>query len=212
VVCYGGDGTLLRAELTHPSVPKVPIRNSRRGRRCLDRQPEELVKLLAKDLLHRVECLKVECAVHHADHQGPVCYLTALNEINLATAQINAAVRFRVEINGKPYAEGRELIGDGVVIATPFGSTAYFHQITHCLFGVGLGMAFKYTSEHTSHIIVPDSAVIGLTVMRGPALLAFDNAPQCFDLTADDVLTIRKHSQPAVILTPDPADYPPMHI
>ena len=35
IVCFGGDGTLLAAELKWPGVPKVPIRNSRRGIRCI---------------------------------------------------------------------------------------------------------------------------------------------------------------------------------
>ena len=46
VICYGGDGTLLAAELKWPATPKVPIRNSERGARMMDHPPSEIIERL----------------------------------------------------------------------------------------------------------------------------------------------------------------------
>ena len=62
VVCFGGDGTLLAAELRWPSVPKVPLRNSRRGIRCIPDPPAEVLERLAANELVPHEHLKLECS------------------------------------------------------------------------------------------------------------------------------------------------------
>ena len=201
VVCYGGDGTLLSAELRWPGVPKLPLRNSRRGKRCMPHPPRAVFERLVEGSLVRSEYLKIECAVRHESDTEPVCYLTAMNEVNVHMGHINLAVRFSLWINDEPYENGREIIGDGFVVTTPFGSTAYYNQITRGLFYTGIGVAFKYTAEQTNHLVLPDDAVVGVRITRGPAVLAFDNAPEYFDLDAGDELTIRKHARPAVLFT-----------
>lgn len=201
VVCFGGDGTLLSAELQWPGVPKVPIKNSRRGMRCLPHPPRMILERLARGQLVRTEYMKIECAVRHPDEQEPFCTLTAMNEFNLHMGYINSAVRFRLWINGEPYADGEEIIGDGCVISTPFGSTAYFNHLTRGIFYEGIGIAFKASTAQTSHVVVPHDAGIRVLIERGPAILGFDNSPEYFDLDRGDELTVRKYAQSATILT-----------
>lgn len=204
VVCYGGDGTLLSAELAWPGVPKVPIRNSRRGHRCIAHPPEAVIERLAQDRLFRSRYTKLECAVRHADDAEPMCSLAAMNEFNVHMGHINSAVRFRLWMNDEPYLAGAEIIGDGFLISTPFGSTAYFNQITRGVFHTGIGLALKSTTQHTSHVITPEDTVFRFLVTRGPAVLAFDNSPEYFDLEAGDELQVRRHDHPAVLLTWEP--------
>ncbi|HIJ66181.1 MAG TPA: hypothetical protein HPP77_09565 [Candidatus Hydrogenedentes bacterium] len=201
VVCYGGDGTLLAAELKWPGIPKVPIRNSRRGQRCIPHPPDRVLERLAKNDLVRCEYAKLECALCRPSDASSVCCLTAMNEVNVHMGHINVAVRFNLWIDDEPYDAGKEIVGDGFVVCTPFGSTAYFNQITRGLFYRGLGVAFKYTAEHTNHLVLPEDAVIRARMTRGPAVLAYDNAPEYLQVSAGDELIIRRHDAPAVLLT-----------
>ena len=61
VVCYGGDGTLLSAEHRWPGVPKVPIRNSRRGNRMMGHPVNEVVQRLADGALAETTFIKLRC-------------------------------------------------------------------------------------------------------------------------------------------------------
>jgi NAD+ kinase len=201
VICYGGDGTLLSAELQWPTVPKVPIRNSRRGHRCIAHPPEEVIERLANDSLTRNAFIKIECRVHRDDQRTPEHTLTAMNEFNVHMGNINSAVRLKVWINDEGFADEAEIVGDGVVVSTPFGSTAYYNQITRGVFHAGLGIAFKNTTELTSHLVVPDNVTIRILITRGPAVLAYDNCPDYVDLGEGDRLVLVKHAKPANILT-----------
>jgi len=55
--------------------------------------------------------------------------LVGLNEVQVHNSNHIHAVRFDFCLNGVCLKE--EVIGDGVVAATAFGSTAYFYAITH---------------------------------------------------------------------------------
>ncbi len=201
VVCYGGDGTLLSAEQRWPSVPKVPIRNSLRGRRCIARPPDAVIERLAEGSLVRQEYMKLECSVRfNGTGKGPMT-LSAMNEINVHMGHINSAVRVKLWLDDEEFLEGHEILGDGLVVSTPFGSTAYFMQITRGVFHAGLGIAFKNTTEMTTHVVVPETVTIRILITRGPAILAYDNAPAYVDLGEGDRLELRKHPRPAVLLT-----------
>lgn len=208
VISYGGDGTLLAAERRWPGVPKVPIKHSERGIRCLAHPPEDLIARLAEGSLIRTEYLKLTCEVRHANSgEAGVC-VTAMNEINVHMGRINSAVRFKLWINDEPYNNGREIIGDGFVISTPFGSTAYFNHITRGVFYCGMGIAFKSPTEHTHHMVVPEETAITMRITRGPAVLAFDNSSEYHNLADGDALVVRKHAEPAVLLTWQPMSHP----
>ncbi|MGI6459143.1 MAG: hypothetical protein ACOX5J_03445 [Candidatus Hydrogenedentales bacterium] len=206
VVCYGGDGTLLAAELRWPGVPKVPIRNSRRGHRCIPHSPEAVIARLAEGSLVRAEYMKLDCAVRHGDDE-PFCSLSAMNEVNVHMGRINSAVRFTFWTDDKPYDGGTEIIGDGFVISTPFGSTAYFNQITRGVFYQGIGLALKSTTHYTSHVIAPESTVFRVLITRGPAVLAFDSSPEYVHLRRDDELIVRRAPRSATLLLWEPLPY-----
>ncbi len=205
VVCYGGDGTLLAAELQFPGVPKAPILNSRRGHRCIPKSPREVIEALATNRLVHNAYTKLECAVYPARQQHePDFVLTCLNEISAHMGRINSAVRFKLWINDAPFDAGVEIISDGFIACTAFGSTAYFKAITKGIFMQGIGLAFKATTYPVNHIVLPEEAIIRFKITRGPATLAFDNSPEYLELEQGDCLVIHKHAQSADILTCEP--------
>lgn len=204
VVCFGGDGTLLAAELRWPGVPKVPVLNSRRGHRCIPHPAHEVLRGLANKQLVSNHYMKIEGELLR---EGKPIYpetMVALNEFNVHMGLINSAVRFQLWLNGDPYDDGVELLGDGFVVCTPFGSTAYFAQITRGVFTQGIGVAFKSTNAHVDHLVLPDDTEFRLRITRGPAVLAFDSADEYVQLEEGDELMVRKHQKGATILTCGP--------
>lgn len=203
VISYGGDGTLLASELHYPGIPKAPILNSRRGHRCIPQPPREVIAGLAAGELFANSYTKLECRLELRGQENPKPLL-ALNEFSVHMGRLNAAVRWQMWLNDDPYEDGLEILGDGFLVCTPFGSTAYFGKITRGLFTKGIGVAFKATTEHTDHFVLPADVGLRFRITRGPAVLAWDSAPEYYTLHDGDNIFVRKSPQSAVILTCGP--------
>ncbi len=202
VVCYGGDGTLLAAELKWPGLPKVPILNSKVGHHCIRHRPREVITALARQTFTVNTYNKLECAIHRAGKSAPDRVVTPLNEIVVSKGRVNTAMRWQLWVDGTPYENGVEIIGDGLVVCTPFGSTAYFRNITRGVFVKGIGVAFIAVSQQqVNHLVLPSDSVARVLITRGPALLAYDCAAEDIVLHTGDELVCRKHPHGATILT-----------
>ena len=108
------------------------------------------------------------------------------------------ALRYTVAINGKQI-DGT-LIGDGIVAATPFGSTAYFYSVTRKKFVRGIGLAFNNTTIHLPPQVLPETARITITIIRNDAEFAADNNPAVLIVHPGDTITITKAHHPAKII------------
>ena len=204
VVCFGGDGTLLAAELQWPGLPKVPILNSQRGHRCIPHRPAQVIADLAEGMLVRNQYSKLVCAIHRRETAEPERIVTPLNEINVHKERINSAVRYKLWIDGEAYEDGLEILGDGFIICTPFGSTAYFSKVTRGTFKWGIGIAFKASNQQINHLVLPPDGIVRVLITRGPAQLAVDSADEYIRLVEDDELVVRKLPKGATILTCGP--------
>lgn len=191
IITWGGDGLLLRSEAAYPGVPKLPLRNSRHGKKCQAHEiPEALDRLVAGRLVES-EQIKVQ-----AEARGKL--KVGLNDVALHNLHPVSAVRFLVAIDGEDL--GHEMVGDGVVVATPFGSTGYFQSITRGSFEEGLGLAFNNSTEAVDHRILSEDSEIRLRITRGPAVLVADNQPDMIELDDRDEVVIRRHPATTVIL------------
>jgi NAD+ kinase len=192
--------------LRWPGVPKVPVRNSRRGIRCIPDPPDQVIAQFAAGTLPTREHLKLECQLTHAAASAKPDTFYAINEFSVHMGRTNSSVRFRIWFDGKPYgaAGDKEIIGDGFVVSTPFGSTAYFNQITGGVFWQGIGVALMYSSEPVKHVIVPEDTVVRAEITRGPAIFAYDNSSEYAELSEGDELRIRRAAQSAILYTTEP--------
>ena len=167
VLCHGGDGTLLRAERMVPGVPKLPVRVGRGASLC---PRHDLAAVLRR---FRAGELELE-ALEMLELRLGTARLHALNDVVLRNENPALALRFRVFVDGSPV--GPETTGDGLVVATPFGSTGYFHSITRRGFGEGLGIAFNNcTFGEREPLLLPADARVRVQVVRGPGVLVHDN-------------------------------------
>lgn len=190
VICYGGDGTLLGAERDYPGLPKVPLRRRADDETGALAAYARLLRRVARGegRVTRLPKLEALCGEHR---------FLAVNDIIVRNASLVSAVRFRVEIDGVEHFG--EIVGDGLVAATPFGSAAYYRSITNSVIHVGIGLAFNNSTEPVNHLVLAAESRIRATITRGPALLAADNSPEQFELCEGDVVEIRQSGQEAVI-------------
>jgi NAD+ kinase len=185
VICYGGDGTVLFSERKFPGVPKLIIKTSR-ACRMYDYKLNDLRGLLSRikagDYQIHAE-MKLETVAK--DER-----LVGLNEIQVHLKLPIYAVRFSISVDGREYDE---LIGDGVIVATTFGSTAYYKATGGKSFKKGIGISFNNLhNKKAKSFVLPEDSVVKLTVTRGPAWLLADNNEKFVDLDAGDSVTIRK--------------------
>lgn len=185
VVCYGGDGTVLFGERKFPGVPKLILKTSR-ACRVYDYDPEDLRGILSKIKsgdYHIYSEMKVE-----SEAKGK--RLVGLNEIQVHLKLPIYAVRFSLSVDGEEYSD---LIGDGVIVATPFGSTGYYAATGGKRFKSGIGVSFNNLHRNkVESFVVPDNSVIHLSISRGPAWLLADNNEDFIELDAGDKMTVRK--------------------
>lgn len=184
IISYGGDGTLLASERLYPGIPKFPIRDSRFCNKCAEHKDEVLLKNLLEDKLQLKEYRKLETEVLYKTFY-------ALNDFVVRNSSPIHTIRF--ETNNK------FLIGDGIVVSTPFGSSGYFKSITGEAINDGFGLAFNNTTENISPIILKDNQKVNFKLMRGKATLSMDNNPDIFIIDEGSELIFKLSNQVAKI-------------
>jgi NAD+ kinase len=189
VLTYGGDGTLLHAERVFPGIPKLPLRASPTCQKCHDHELHHALILLKQGKTKEQTLPKLELTIDDTSY-------LALNDVIIRNANIEHALRFDVEVGNKKF---ERLIGDGIVVATPFGSTAYYRSITRRTIDQGIALAFNNTMQELTPLEVNKDQEITLTVLRGPADVAVDNL-RVAKLDAQKEVTIRVSEQKATFL------------
>ncbi len=181
VITYGGDGTLLSAESTFPSVPKLALRDNSICIKCANHKDENVLKKLKENKLKLTEINKLE-----ASYKGKK--ILAINDFVIRNSLQMHAIRFKVN------ASNKLIIGDGIVVATSFGSSGYFKSITRKTFTKGFGLAFNNTTGPIKPIYF-SQGTIKITIVRGPATLTFDNSPDTLELTGGSKITFKPSDQ-----------------
>ncbi|MDI6642548.1 MAG: NAD(+)/NADH kinase [Candidatus Hodarchaeaceae archaeon] len=120
IITVGGDGTVLFAQRLAPNVPILGINLGGRGF-LADVSPNDAQRALRMLRAGKLQLVERErLAAVARGRRLP----DALNDVVVCSAQAGKTVALRVSIDGKLAMEVR---GDGVIVATPTGSTAYAH-------------------------------------------------------------------------------------
>jgi len=191
IVSYGGDGTLMHSEFEFPSVPKLVLKGSRICKLCANFPNEEILERVKNGKYKVEEFMKLEAALNGKK-------LSALNDIVIHNGDPRHAIRYRMSVNGKEI--GNEIIGDGLVMATPLGSTGYYRSITDSFFEVGIGVAFNNSTEQSDHMVLREDSVISVKVARGPAIVYADNQSDSITLGEEEELIVKKSEKTAKIV------------
>jgi len=179
VIVLGGHGTLFVAEKKFPGVPKLFLRHEEKRYR-LKRFQQEVTNKLKKGKFKIVKLTKLEAKVNGKKK------LLAINDINIHYNP-PTALRFILSVNRK---KTPEIIGDGLVISTPYGSTAYFSSITGKKFSRGIGIAFNNTTKKQKSRIFGKDPKIKVKITRGPGNISYDSSKDIVNLKKGDVIEI----------------------
>ena len=202
MLCCGGDGTLLEGihRLSDRSIPVAAINFGHLG--FLTSATRDGVEALFEDIannrlnLHSRTMLEIEGI---AELGGP---MTALNEV---AAQRLEATMIKVEasVNSQTVAQYN---GDGVIVSTPTGSTAYSLSAGGPIVAPECG-CFLLTplAPHNfgmRPVVVPDTATIELTIhtRHGQAMLSVDN--RTYLIGDGEKITIRRAKEQIFLATP----------
>ena len=159
IISYGGDGTIMRSEYEFPGVPKVILRGSHICKLCSNLPNDEVLKRVKDGKYSILEIQKLKA---HAKDET----ILGLNDIVIHNKDARHALRYKIKVNGAPI--NKEIIGDGIVVSTPFGSTGYYRSITDSFFEVGIGLAFNNSTEQADHVVLKENAKIRIDIIRGP--------------------------------------------
>ena len=120
----GGDGTMMHAvsRFGHFEKPVAGINVGTLGflTTCTDAELDEFADAVAENSYTTSTRMLLEATVHRTDGETETFY--ALNEVTLARGETGRLVTLKATVNGEWLNRYR---ADGLIVATPTGSTAY---------------------------------------------------------------------------------------
>lgn len=123
-VVFGGDGTILSAarELCETSVPVIGVNVGKLGflAEFAPGELEEVFGRIIEDESLIEKRMILDCRIEN--ESGVVFSSTAINDVVIAAGSPFSMVELKMSVKGEPLAG---FIGDGMIISTPTGSTAY---------------------------------------------------------------------------------------
>lgn len=191
VVVLGGDGLMMRAANAYPDVPLLGINLGKVGFLALVERrawPKALTAVLDGDFTIQ-EGATLGASIVRDDHEASQGW--AINDV-----VIRGGVRM---IDVEVYIDGQYVNtypGDGMIVSTPRGSTAYCMAAGGPILTAGVrGFAIVPISCHSpirTPFVVSESALIELIVAnRHEAGLILDGRPVA-DLSYNDVVKVRR--------------------
>ncbi|WP_247729543.1 hypothetical protein [Halovivax limisalsi] len=214
IIAFGGDGTILHAARQYQGPTILPIRSGDSvGEKTQFDAGEWLDAVERVEHGRRGEAYEIErrrCIAAYRDGAEIQGGFHALNEISLHHSSPVLAATFAVRIDdrGQSY-EFERLIGDGVLVATPFGSTGYYRSITGGTVSCGLGVAFN--NVHTPmdaprYVHCSPDATVTVEVIESEhsseAVLTRDNAEELYELRVNEPITIRQSDRDVELVRP----------
>jgi len=207
LVTVGGDGTLLRAaQIAAPHrIPLFGINTGRLGFLTeIDGRAGEIAKLpkILEAGFTIDERVALQVVVHGHTH-------LALNDIVVRRPENARVMRFGIFVDGK---EAARVPADGVVVATPTGSTAYFLSaggpvLSPDVAAFGIIALLPHTL-FTRPLVVPDSSTIALTCDAEGEGAALEADGRTVDrLSPGDRVEVRRYPIPVRFARRAPLDF-----
>jgi NAD+ kinase len=209
-VVLGGDGTMLNIARTLAPF-KIPLVGVNQGRLgfltdlSLDSMLQSIDAMLNGEYVTEKRMLLGTRVLRKGER---VLNALALNEVVVHRSNISSMIEFEVRINGEYLYTQR---ADGLIVATPTGSTAYALSaggaIIHpSLDVISLVPVCPHTLSNRPIVVGGDSAIEILMHRTEDVRVRFDSHTH-FDLHLHDTLLVTRYPEPVCLLHPKGHSY-----
>jgi NAD+ kinase len=210
VVAVGGDGTLLSAARS-TAAHKVPIIGINLGRLgFLTDVSHDSIEAMMSRVLDGA-CGVEERLLLNATlvRDGKIINDTvALNDVVVSRGAMGSMIEYSVDVNGEFVYSVR---ADGLIIATPTGSTAYALSAGGPILHPSLpAIALVPISPHTLSnrpVAIPSDSTIEVRLIRGENARVNFDVQSYFDPLPDDIIRVRANPDRVLLLHPEGYTY-----
>jgi NAD+ kinase len=209
VVVFGGDGTILRAaELAAAGTPLLGVNLGHVGF-LAEAEPED-VQFVVESLIDRRWTVEERTGLQvHVQRAGQLVAGTwALNEVSVEKAARERMIEVLVEVDGRPLSRWG---CDGVVCATPTGSTAYaFSAGGPVVWPEVAALLVVPLSAHALFarpLVVSPASTITLDVAPGSQAVLWADGRRTIDVEEGDRLVVSADPEPVRFARLAPASF-----
>lgn len=209
-IVMGGDGTMLNITrtLSPCGVPLVGVNQGRLGfltDLTLDNMQAQLTAMLAGKFIVEERLL---IAARVLRDEAEIFRALAFNEVVVHRSQMGSLIEFEVRIDGEYLSNQR---ADGLIVATPTGSTAYALSAGAPILHPSLNvLELVPICPHTLSnrpIVVSAASVLEISMRRAHDLRVRFDSHTDFELQANDKIIVTGHPQRALLLHPEGHSY-----
>ena len=204
-IVIGGDGTMLNIArtLSPCHVPMVGVNQGRLGfltDLTMDNMQDSIAAMLEGKFVTEQRLLLVARVLRN---DVEVFSGLAFNEVVVHRSNISSMIEFEVRVDGEYLYNQR---ADGLIVATPTGSTAYAMSAGGPILHPSLDvLELVPICPHTLSnrpIVVKSSSVLEILMHRtGDIRVRFDSHTN-YDLQLHDKIVVTRHPEPACLLHP----------
>ncbi len=208
LIVLGGDGTVLRAarRAAEENIPLFGINYGHTG--FLTEFERDETEEAVSFALSNCDC--IERSMLEVDLNGNKTF--CLNDCSLMRSVTPrgeySVVKIGVRIDG---TDAGEIVADGVVVATPTGSTAYSLSAGGCIMTPAC-KTFMFTpicplSMKSRPIVYSETATLSLAVPEGKSLLLYGDGRYLGEVRASDAVLIKRAARSVTFLTRNKKNY-----
>jgi NAD+ kinase len=204
-VVVGGDGTLISCArlMAEHGVPLVGVNMGRLG--FLTDIPADNVVAALESVLEGDFVTEQRLLLSGLVRRGAKTMMTAaaMNDVVVSRGAVGSMIEFAVTVDGEFIYSLR---ADGVIVATPTGSTAYALSAGGPILHPALqAIALVPISPHTLSnrpVAIRSTSKVEITLVRGPDARANFDVQAHFQLEHGDVVCVQAAPKPATLLHP----------
>ena len=206
-IAVGGDGTILRyaRALDTRETPILGLKAGQLGF-LTEGRFDDIAARLRNGRFDIQKRMRIEAAVR--SNGTTIQTFTALNDIVVHGAGFSRMVKIRTEVDGTLLGDYR---ADGIIVATPTGSTAYSLSAGGPLLAPGVqAMILTPLSPHMLSVrplVLGAEQVVALHVVAGQNIVVTIDGQDGYELSPEQHLEIKRSERFTHLVVPDDYDF-----